>query len=80
MMGDKLVAAKVFPAQDGDSWTLEQDIYQVYSLRNHDNILRFLGVEVRGGCGQSKEFILITTYHENGSLYDYIKVKICFRF
>lgn len=76
-MGDKLVAVKVFPAQDADSWTQEQDMYQVQALRSHDNILRFIGSEVRGS-GPTTEYMLITAFHENGSLYDYLKVDFIF--
>jgi activin receptor type-2 len=41
---------------------------------HHDNILRFIGVEKRGDNLQA-EFWLITAFHENGSLCDYLKAN-----
>lgn len=64
------VAVKVFPASDVNSWVVEQEVYAIKALKNHENILHCLGAEVRGS-----DYWLITEYHENGSLYDFLKVE-----
>lgn len=46
-----------------------QEIYTIPSLRKHDNILRYFGAEVHGN-----DFWLITEFHDNGSLFDFLKV------
>ena len=38
----------------------------------HENILKFIGVDKRGD-GLQTEFWLITAFHEQGSLCDYLK-------
>lgn len=38
----------------------------------HDNILKYLGAE-RKGEGLGLEFWIITEYHPNGSLHEYLK-------
>lgn len=64
------VACKVFNSTEEASWTRENEIYQTNLLR-HDHILGFIAADIRGtgGCTQ---LLLITTYQENGSLYDYL--------
>lgn len=39
---------------------------------NHQNILEFLSSEVKS----RKEFWIVTTYHRNGSLYDFLKSNV----
>ena len=73
-MGDQICAVKVFPHQDADSWVQEQDIYSINGMKQHANILHFIAAEVRG-VGQMTEFWLITTFHNNGSLSDYLRVS-----
>ncbi|WAR05995.1 AVR2A-like protein [Mya arenaria] len=68
---DKLVAVKKFPLQDRHSWTTEQDIYRLPHM-NHENILKFIGTERRGD-NLSLELWLITEFHQNGSLCEYLK-------
>lgn len=68
------VAVKIFPLQDKSSWKTEQDIYQL-PLMKHENILRFIAVEKRGD-NLNTELWLITEFHENGSLYDFLKGNI----
>ncbi|VDP14151.1 unnamed protein product [Soboliphyme baturini] len=75
VMNDQAVAVKIFPAHDVDSWVQEQEIYAVPGLKNHANILRFVTAEVRGTAAQP-EYWLVTVFHENGSLYDYLKSHV----
>lgn len=51
---------------------VEKEVYSLPQM-SHDNILHFIGAEKRGENLQA-EFWLITTYHERGSLCDYLKV------
>ncbi|XP_074102731.1 activin A receptor type 2 punt [Cotesia typhae] len=69
-----IVAVKVFPMQDKQSWQTEQEIFKLAHM-NHEDILRFIGVEKRGDNLQA-EFWLITAYHEKGSLCDYLKANV----
>ena len=67
--GDQ-VAVKVFLSMHESSWSRETDIYQTCMLR-HENILGFIASDIKGnGCSVS--MLLITEYHANGSLYDYL--------
>ncbi|PSN46089.1 Activin receptor type-2B [Blattella germanica] len=68
------VAVKIFPIQDKQSWVSEQEIFKLPHM-DHENILRFIGVEKRGDNLQA-EFWLITAFHEKGSLCDYLKANI----
>ncbi|XP_075231105.1 activin A receptor type 2 punt isoform X2 [Lycorma delicatula] len=68
------VAVKIFPIQDKQSWLSEQEIFKLPHM-DHENILRFIGVEKRGDNLQA-EFWLITAYHEKGSLCDYLKANL----
>lgn len=61
------VAVKIFPMQDKESWQKEQDIYKLPRLK-HPNILEFIGAEKH-----MQDFWIITAYHSNGSLCDYLK-------
>ncbi|XP_043267796.1 activin receptor type-2A-like [Venturia canescens] len=69
-----IVAVKVFPVQDKQSWQTEQEIFKLAHM-DHQNILNFIGVEKRGDNLQT-EFWLITAYHEKGSLCDYLKANV----
>lgn len=69
---EELVAVKIFPLQDKQSWMTEQDIYKLPHMQNHDNILRFIGTERRGD-NLNLELWLITEYQPNGSLFEYLK-------
>jgi len=66
-----MVAVKIFPLQDKQSWYAEQEIYSLPQM-THDNILKFIGIEKRGENLQL-EFWLVTAFHERGSLCDYLK-------
>ncbi|RWS06656.1 activin receptor type-2B-like protein [Dinothrombium tinctorium] len=70
---DQLVAVKIFPRQDKNSWATEVEVYQLTKMR-HENILTYLGAEERENMlPYNAEYWLITEYHENGSLSDYLK-------
>ncbi|XP_020712130.2 activin receptor type-2A isoform X2 [Athalia rosae] len=69
-----VVAVKVFPIQDKQSWQSEQEIFKLAHM-DHEDILRYIGVEKRGDNLQA-EFWLITAYHERGSLCDYLKANV----
>jgi len=68
-MGSSVVAVKVFPADDAESWMQEQEIYALPSMKNHPNILQYVGADKQGD-----EYWLITMYQERGSLCDYLRV------
>ncbi|XP_056616509.1 bone morphogenetic protein receptor, type IAa isoform X2 [Triplophysa dalaica] len=68
--GEK-VAVKVFFTREEASWFRETEIYQTVLMR-HENILGFIAADING-TGASTQLYLITDYHENGSLYDYLK-------
>ncbi|XP_072534492.1 bone morphogenetic protein receptor, type IAa isoform X2 [Salminus brasiliensis] len=68
--GEK-VAVKVFFTREEASWFRETEIYQTVLMR-HENILGFIAADING-TGTSTQLYLITDYHENGSLYDYLK-------
>ncbi|XP_032878449.1 bone morphogenetic protein receptor type-1B [Amblyraja radiata] len=68
--GEK-VAVKVFFTMEEASWFRETEIYQTVLMR-HDNILGFIAADIKG-TGSWTQLYLITDYHENGSLYDYLK-------
>ncbi|CAH1114238.1 unnamed protein product [Psylliodes chrysocephalus] len=65
------VAVKIFPIQDKQSWITEQNIFKLPHMA-HPNILQYIGVEKRGDNLQAA-FWLITAYHEQGSLCDFLK-------
>ncbi|XP_046735488.1 activin receptor type-2A isoform X1 [Diprion similis] len=69
-----VVAVKVFPIQDKQSWQSEQEIFKLAHM-DHEDILRYIGVEKRGDNLQA-EFWLITAYHEKGSLCDFLKANV----
>ncbi|XP_049609238.1 activin receptor type-2A isoform X1 [Syngnathus scovelli] len=68
------VAVKIFPIQDKLSWQNEYEIYSVNGMK-HENILHFIGVEKRNN-NLDLELWLITTYHDKGSLTDYLKANV----
>ncbi|XP_072288774.1 bone morphogenetic protein receptor type-1B isoform X1 [Eucyclogobius newberryi] len=68
---EEKVAAKVFFTTEEASWFRETEIYQTVLMR-HQNILGFIAADIKG-TGSWTQLYLITDYHENGSLYDYLK-------
>ena len=71
-MTTQLVAVKVFPLQDKQSWMTEKDLYLLPRMADCPNILRFIGAE-RRGTNLNMELWIISEFHEKGSLYDYLK-------
>lgn len=68
--GEK-VAVKVFFTTEEQSWFRETEIYQTVLMR-HENILGFIAADIKG-TGSWTQMLLITDYHEMGSLYDYLQ-------
>ncbi|XP_057243079.1 serine/threonine-protein kinase receptor R3 [Malurus melanocephalus] len=65
------VAVKIFSSRDEQSWFRETEIYNTVLLR-HDNILGFIASDMTSR-NSSTQLWLITHYHENGSLYDFLQ-------
>ncbi|KAA8582018.1 hypothetical protein FQN60_008758 [Etheostoma spectabile] len=65
------VAVKIFSSRDERSWFRETEIYNTVLLR-HENILGFMASDMTSR-NSSTQLWLITHYHENGSLYDYLQ-------
>eukprot|EP00118_Oscarella_pearsei_P006700 m.30763 g.30763 ORF g.30763 m.30763 type:complete len:528 (+) comp31389_c0_seq2:20-1603(+) len=65
------LAVKIFSSRDEQSWQRESSIYNTVLLR-HDSILGFFASDMVSN-GSCTELWLITQYHSNGSLYDYLK-------
>lgn len=68
---DEKVAAKVFFTTEEASWFRETEIYQTVLMR-HENILGFIAADIKG-TGSWTQMLLITEYHEQGSLHDYLQ-------
>ncbi|XKL66504.1 hypothetical protein PGB90_009924 [Kerria lacca] len=68
---NEIVAVKIMPIQEKQSWLTEQEIYKL-PLMNHDSILKFIAAE-KHGDNLNTEFWLITAFHELGSLHDFLK-------
>lgn len=71
--GEK-VAVKVFFTLEEASWFRETEIYQTVLMR-HDNILGFIAADIKG-TGSWTQMLLITDYHELGSLHDYLQTTV----
>jgi serine/threonine protein kinase len=72
---NKFVAVKIFPLQDKSSWIAEKEIYNLAQMNNHENVLKFLGVDKRFEKFD-QEFWLATEFHERGSLCDFLKANV----
>ncbi|XP_071942053.1 TGF-beta receptor type-2-like isoform X2 [Antedon mediterranea] len=71
----KDVAVKVFHSYDSTSWNVEKDLFTDASVSlAHENIVRFISAEERRQAYQRNLWI-VTTFYENGSLMNYIKVN-----
>ncbi|XP_047521720.1 bone morphogenetic protein receptor type-1B isoform X2 [Pieris napi] len=71
--GEK-VAVKVFFTTEEASWFRETEIYQTVLMR-HENILGFIAADIKG-TGSWTQMLLITDYHENGSLHDHLQAVV----
>ncbi|XP_012548997.1 TGF-beta receptor type-1 isoform X4 [Bombyx mori] len=67
------VAVKIFSSREECSWFREAEIYQTVMLR-HENILGFIAADNKDN-GTWTQLWLITDYHENGSLFDFLTAK-----
>ncbi|XP_031753001.1 serine/threonine-protein kinase receptor R3 isoform X2 [Xenopus tropicalis] len=65
------VAVKIFSSRDEQSWFRETEIYNTVLLR-HENILGFIASDMTSR-NSSTQLWLITHYHDDGSLYDYLQ-------
>ena len=70
----EMVAVKKFVSHDDKSWVRETEIYNTVYLI-HDNILGFFASDMTSNNGAT-ELWLITQYHPNGSLYDYLNREL----
>ncbi|XP_058453209.1 TGF-beta receptor type-1 isoform X2 [Malaya genurostris] len=64
------VAVKIFSSREECSWFREAEIYQTIMLR-HENILGFIAADNKDN-GTWTQLWLVTDYHENGSLFDFL--------
>uniref|UniRef100_T1ITM8 receptor protein serine/threonine kinase n=1 Tax=Strigamia maritima TaxID=126957 RepID=T1ITM8_STRMM len=71
--GEK-IAVKVFSTTEESSWFRETEIYQTVLMR-HENILGFVAADIKG-TGSWTQLLLITDYHELGSLHEYLKTHM----
>ncbi|RVE47853.1 hypothetical protein evm_007484 [Chilo suppressalis] len=67
------VAVKIFSSREECSWFREAEIYQTVMLR-HENILGFIAADNKDN-GTWTQLWLITDYHENGSLFDFLTAR-----
>ncbi|OQV12677.1 TGF-beta receptor type-1 [Hypsibius exemplaris] len=67
---DDKVAVKIFDSRDDKSWNRETEIYNTTMLRN-ENLLGFIAADNKD-TGLLTQLWLITEYHEQGSLFDYL--------
>ncbi|KAK0399901.1 hypothetical protein QR680_003266 [Steinernema hermaphroditum] len=65
------VAVKTFYTTEEESWRNEREIYQTQML-NHENILQFKAADI-SSVDSMTQMLLITDFHELGSLYDYLR-------
>lgn len=68
---DNKVAVKMYPTQSEASWQREVEINQTIIMR-HKNILGFIASDIKTHLSQPYK-IIITDYHEQGSLHDYLQ-------
>lgn len=70
MWRDEFIAVKTFNSADEKSWENECSIYNTSGFR-HENILGFIASD-NIDRGTYTELWIITEFHQNGSLYDYL--------
>lgn len=67
------VAVKVFSSQHAQSWVDECAVCKIPAMRQCKNILHFIDMDVRRTKNAPDEYWLITEYHQNGSIFDFLK-------
>ncbi|OAF68053.1 hypothetical protein A3Q56_04213 [Intoshia linei] len=65
------VAVKIFSTREEQSWSRECYIYQTSMLR-HENILGFIASD-NHDAGTVNQLWIVTDYHENGSVFDFLR-------
>lgn len=65
------VAVKIFCSHAEEVWNRECEIYNTVLLR-HENVLAFIAADTISRINSCTQLWLITHYHENGSLHDYL--------
>ena len=65
------VAVKIFSSHVESTWWRECAIYSTVMLR-HENVLEFVAADTVSRTAASTELWLITRYHDDGSLYDFL--------
>ncbi|XP_057303824.1 TGF-beta receptor type-1-like [Hydractinia symbiolongicarpus] len=65
------VAVKVFSSTEESSWSREVKIYHTPMLR-HENVLGFIAADSKDTGTVTQQWI-ITDYHSNGSLFDFLQ-------
>ena len=65
------MAVKIFSSRDERSWLRERHIYEEV-LTRHENVLCYYASDMTSNQSCTQMW-LITQYHENGSLYDYLQ-------
>lgn len=74
--GHEHVAVKIFLSKDEPSWKRETEIYSTVLMR-HDNILGFIGSDIMTSRNSyTTQLLLITHYHQHGSLYDFLQTPL----
>jgi len=66
----RLVAIKTVNKDYADLWKNEKDLFTVYKLK-HESLISFVSAE-RRFHDNNLQYWLVTEYHENGSLLDYL--------
>ncbi|XP_031630981.1 TGF-beta receptor type-1 isoform X2 [Contarinia nasturtii] len=69
----EFVAVKIFSSREECSWFREAEIYQTVMLR-HENILGFIAADNKDN-GTWTQLWLVTDFHENGSLFDFLTMR-----
>ncbi|XP_071952159.1 bone morphogenetic protein receptor type-1B-like [Antedon mediterranea] len=68
------IAVKIYHTAEEANWYRETEIYQTVIMR-HENILAFIAADIKG-TGSWAQFLLITDYHQNGSLLNYLQMHV----
>jgi activin receptor type-2B len=71
-LGGHIVAVKIFPSNDKESYLTECSFYRLPQIQTSENILHFMG-NLQRESSMGTEYWVLTEYHENGSLYDFLK-------
>ena len=71
LYNDETVAIKIFTPHHRLSWQNEKYIHSLDSTP-HENILRFIGSEIRGS-GYNVQYFTITEYYHLGSLHQFLR-------